>query len=105
MGMLRDSPQRAGSAVVLCTLVSSARSTIETARQTCQTSSEVPQPRAASCLRPNRTLCSWSWRRRVELLRVARCSAAAVPGGCAARAAAAAARLHRLRIAMFCLSA
>ena len=34
--------------------LSSARSTIESARQTCRTSSEVPQPRAASCLRPNR---------------------------------------------------
>ena len=52
--MLRDSPQRAGSAVVLCSLVSSARSTIKTARQTCRTSSEVPQPRAPSCLPPNR---------------------------------------------------
>ena len=105
MAMLRDSPQRAGSAVVLCSLVSSARSTIKTARQTCRTSSEVPQPRAVCSLRPNRTLCSWSWRRRVELLRAARCSAAAVPGGRAARAAAVLARLLRLRIAKFCLSA
>ena len=54
MGMLRDSPQRAGSAVVLCTLVSSASSTIRTALPTCQTGSEVPQPRATSCLPPNR---------------------------------------------------
>jgi len=54
MAMLRDSPQRAGSAVVLCSLVSSARSTIKTARQTCRTSSEVPQPRAVCSLRPNR---------------------------------------------------
>ena len=42
------------SAVVLCTLVSSARSTIRTAISACQMGSEVPQPRAPRSLRPNR---------------------------------------------------
>ena len=54
MGMLRDAPQRAGSAVVLGTLVSSASSTIRTAISACQMGSEVPQPRAPRSLRPNR---------------------------------------------------
>ena len=54
MAMLRDSPQRAGGAVVLGMLVSCASSTIRTALRTCRTGSEVPQPRAPSCLRPNR---------------------------------------------------
>ena len=54
MAMLRDSPQWAGSAVVLCTLVSCASSIIRRALRTCQMGSEVPQPRAASGLPPNR---------------------------------------------------
>ena len=54
MAVLRDSPQRAGSAVVLDRLVSCARSTIRRALRTCRTGSEVPQPRAPSSLRPNR---------------------------------------------------
>ena len=54
MAVLRDSPQRAGSAAHQTTLASPARCTIRTAIPACRTGSEVPQPRAPSSLRPNR---------------------------------------------------
>ena len=54
MGMLRDAPQRAESAAHRSTMASLASSTIRTALPTCQMSSKVPQPRATSCLPPNR---------------------------------------------------
>ena len=54
MGMLREAPQRAGSAAHRSTMASLPSGTIRTAISACQMSSEVPQPRATSCLPPNR---------------------------------------------------
>ena len=54
MGMLREAPQRAGSAAHRYAMASPARCTIRTAIPACRTGSEVPQPRAPRSLRPNR---------------------------------------------------
>ena len=54
MGMLREAPQRAGSAAHRSAMASLPSGTIRTAISACQMSSEVPQPRATSCLPPNR---------------------------------------------------
>ena len=54
MGMLREAPQRAGSAAHRSTMASLPSGTIRTAISACQMGSEVPQPRATSCLPPNR---------------------------------------------------
>ena len=54
MGMLREAPQRAGSAAHRSTMASLPSGTIRTAISACQMGSEVPQPRAPRSLRPNR---------------------------------------------------
>ena len=54
MAMLREAPQRAGSAAHRSTLASLASCTIRTAISACRMDSEVPQPRAPRSLRPNR---------------------------------------------------